>query len=156
MDSYLIYLIAFVIFVAAAYRPVGRSIIQKLDDHAATVKSRIQEAKDLRQQAQERLSFYEVQQRDSSKQTEALMADARKEAEILQQQTKDFIAQEEKRYKQQLANKLATMEANAIEEYRQMVITYATRATEELLQRYKTDQSNILQHVEKALKQFPA
>ena len=156
IDQYIIYLIAFVIFIVAVYRPVSKIVTENLDEHAAKVKARIQEAKELRVQAQEKLSFYEVQQRDSSQQIDQITADAQREAEILKQQALDSLLKDNKRHQKKLSEKLETMEANAIEQYRQMVIRHAVEATETMLERYRSDNTNIVQQVESALKQFPA
>ena len=51
--------VAFILVVALAYRPVSRAIAAGLDARAAKIKSRLDEAHRLREEAQELLATYQ-------------------------------------------------------------------------------------------------
>ncbi|RMF39078.1 MAG: F0F1 ATP synthase subunit B, partial [Alphaproteobacteria bacterium] len=73
--------VAFVIFVAATFRPLYRQAAAALDARAARIKNEIDEAQALREEAQALLAEYKRRQRAALKEAEEILEHARGEAE---------------------------------------------------------------------------
>ena len=62
--------LAFIVFVAAIYRPVGKMMGAALDNRAQRIQEELEEAVRLREEAQALLAGYERQQNEAVKQAE--------------------------------------------------------------------------------------
>jgi F-type H+-transporting ATPase subunit b len=74
-------LVAFVIVVVVGFIKLGPGIGKALDDRAERIKSELDEARRLREDAQKTLAEYQRKQRDALKEAEAIIAHAKAEAE---------------------------------------------------------------------------
>ena len=73
--------LAFVIFVAAVYKPVSRKMADALDSRAQKINLELDEAVRLREEAQALLAGYERRQNEALEEAEDILAHAHEEAE---------------------------------------------------------------------------
>ena len=122
-------LIAFVVFVAAVGKKGWVAITGLLDSRAAAIKSELDRAVQLREEAQALLAATQRQQRDAVKETAAIIDQAKHMAEIEQQRAKaDFEAALERRTRA-AAEKIAQAEARALADIRDETVEITIAAT---------------------------
>ncbi|MEC9165890.1 MAG: F0F1 ATP synthase subunit B, partial [Pseudomonadota bacterium] len=85
--------VGFAIFVVAAGRPIMAKIGGALDNRAAEIAGKLEEAKNLREEAQTVLANYQRLQRDAATEAEAILAHASEEAERLRAAAEENLAQ---------------------------------------------------------------
>ena len=125
--------IAFVIFVILVARTAYKAIVQRLDARADKIKTELDEAVRLREEAQALLAGYQRKQRDAAKEAEAILVRARAEAEQMAAQTEaDLKAMLERRTRLAEA-KIAQAEADAMHAVRDAAVEVAAAATRRLI-----------------------
>lgn len=125
--------LAFVIMVALFGRKAWATIATGLDDKAETIRSRIDEAERLHQEAKELLAGYQRKQREAAEEAARISEHARAEAERLAARAAKDLEQGLKRREQQALDRIARAEAEAILQVRQQVADLALEATRHLL-----------------------
>ena len=125
--------VAFVIFVALVWRPLGRIVTKALDDRADQIRSDLDEAAKLREEAQSLLASYKRKQRDAEKETEEMLDNAKREAQRIREQATADLEATLKRREQQALDRIAQAEASAAAEVRGMAVDLAIQATRKLL-----------------------
>jgi len=126
-------LVAFVIFVVLAARPIGSKINAALDQRAGRIKATLDEAQRLRDEAQKLLADNQRRQRDAVKEAADILAQAKDEAARLKREaTSHFEAVAARREKMAL-EKIAQAEAKAVAEVRAQAVDLAMAATARLL-----------------------
>lgn len=125
--------VAFVIVVAGLVWKGGPVITAMLDGRAAKIKDELEEARRLREEAQQMLAEYQRKQRDALKDAEQIVAAARAEAErAAEQAARDLEAAIERR--ERLAvEKIALAESKASAEVRNTAVDVAIAALRQLL-----------------------
>jgi F-type H+-transporting ATPase subunit b len=129
----LLLLVSLIILIAIVYKPLSRAIFGALDGHAAKVRSELDEAKRLRDEAQGLLSEQQRKLAAGKDQAKAIVEQARAEAE---RQTKRHQVELEaslQRRTEQAMDRIAREEAKALQEVRTRAATLAVRTTERLL-----------------------
>jgi F-type H+-transporting ATPase subunit b len=120
--------IAFVVVVAGLVWKGGPLLTKMLDDRALKIKSEIEEAARLREEAQRILAEYQRKQRDALKEVEAIIAQARREAEAAAAQgARDLAAALDRRQRLAL-EKIALAETKAMAEVRNTAVDVAMAA----------------------------
>ena len=76
-------LVAFVVFIVLAAKPIGRALNKSLDQRSAKIKAELDEAQSLRDEAQRLLSENQRRQREALKEAADIVAQAQGEAERL-------------------------------------------------------------------------
>src|SRR5262245_17527809 len=130
--------IAFIVFVVLAGKPIVRAIGKSLDARAARIKSELDEAKALRDEAQKLLADYQRKQQAAMRDAEAIVAQARGEAERLKTEAAANLDAAFARRERMAMDKIAQAEAQAIADVRNHAIDVAVAAAEHLL-KSKTD-----------------
>lgn len=125
--------VAFLIFAAIILWKVRAPLIDALDSRAARIKSDLDEAQRLREEAQALLAEYKRKQRDAISETEEMLAHAEEEAKRLRRKAEDDLAAGLKRREQQALDRIAQAEAQAIAEVRNTAVDIAVSATGMLL-----------------------
>ncbi len=125
--------LAFVVFVAAIYRPVSRMVSSALDARAAKIRDELDEAVRLREEAQALLAHYERQQNEAVGEAEQLLARAREEAERQARHASEALEAMLERRQQQAMDRIARAEQEALAEVRGAAVDIAVRATRKLL-----------------------
>ncbi|KZD12489.1 F0F1 ATP synthase subunit B family protein [Oceanibaculum pacificum] len=125
--------VAFVIFVVLAYKPVMKQVGGALDARAERIRLQIEEAQQLREDAQALLATYKRKQRDALKEAEDIVAHARDEAKRTQERAAAELEASLKRREAQALEKIAQAEAKAVQEVREKAVDVAMIATRKLL-----------------------
>jgi len=126
-------LIALLILLAIIYKPLTRMIFGALDGHAAHVRSELEEAKRLREEAQSLLAEHQRKLAAGKDQAQAIVEHARAE---VQRQTQRHAVELEatlQRRTEQAMDRIAREEQRAVQEVRTQAATLAIRTTERLL-----------------------
>src|SRR4051794_9296916 len=79
-------LVAFVLAIALVWKRGGAALTGALDERAARIRSELDEARKLREEAQQALAAYQRKQRDALKEAEQILAEAKAAAERLGEQ----------------------------------------------------------------------
>jgi F-type H+-transporting ATPase subunit b len=125
--------VSFVLFVAAIARPLGRIVIAALDNRADAIKTELDEAQRLREEAQHTLAEYQRKQRDALNEAEGIIAEAHEEAKRMQRTTQERTEQTLARREQQALDMIAAAEARALADVRALTADVAIEATRRIL-----------------------
>ena len=126
-------LVAFVIAIGFLIYKVKDMVTGGLDARAAKIKSELDEAQKLRDEAQARLAEFQLKQRDALKEAEGIIAAAREEAQRLAAQgAKDLEAAIERR-KRLAQEKIALEEQKAMSDLRHAAVDVAVAALRRVL-----------------------
>ena len=125
--------VGFVIFVVVAGRPIMAKIGAALDNRAAEIAAKLEEAKNLREEAQAALANYQRLQRDAAAESEAILSHASEEADRLRAAAEENLAQTLKRREEAALDKIAAAEARALQDVRNRAVDVAMAATEKLV-----------------------
>lgn len=126
--------VAFIIFVAIVAKAGAFSgIVRSLDSRGERIRTELEEARRLREEAQKLVAEYQRRQREAEAEAEAIVTTAKAEAERLAVEAKakleDLIARRTKMAEQ----KIAQAEAQAVADVRAAAAEVATTAAEGLL-----------------------
>jgi F-type H+-transporting ATPase subunit b len=148
-------LVAFVIFVGLMAKPVWRKVTAGLDARAAEIAAELDEARQLREEAQATLASYQRKQRDAAKEAEDIIAHAQEEAARLTQAAEKTLADIIKRHEALTVDKIALAQARAVEEVKAEAVEIALAATRRLLEE-RLDEARSDALIEDALRELPA
>lgn len=127
-------LIAFLVFVGVVlYLKVPGLLGAKLDERAASIKADLDEARQLREEAQQVLASYERKQKEAQEQASRIVEHARKEAEQAGEDAKDEIKRSIERRLQGAEDQIASAEARAVRDVRNQAIAVATAAARDVI-----------------------
>ena len=125
--------VAFVIFVALVYKRAAQTVTTMLDRRSDAIRAQIEEARQLREEAQRRLDEYRRREREALKEAEEIIARARQEAERHQAQARADLEAALARRREQALDKIARAEADAVRQVREMSSDLAVAATRRVL-----------------------
>lgn len=106
-----------------------------LDERSDKIKSELEEAARLREEAQDMLADFERKQHDALSEAENIVAAARVEAERLGVEAAKQLESSLKRSEQMAKDRIAQAEAQAIEEVRAIAVDVALEATAKILEK---------------------
>jgi len=138
-------LVSFVLFIGLlVYLRIPGKVAAMLDERAARIAKELDEARKLRDEAQGLLADYERRRRDAEKEAEAILAQARVEAEAFVVETRQKLAETVERRGRMAEEKIAQAEAQAVKDVRaaaaELAIAAATRIIADEVQGAKADQ----------------
>jgi F-type H+-transporting ATPase subunit b len=126
--------VAFVAFLLIlAYYKVPALIAKALDDRADAIRKELDEARRLREEAQSLLADYQKKHRNAGQEAEAIVEQARREAEAFSAETRKALAETVERRRRQAEDKIARAEAQAVEDVRAAAVDMAIAAAEKIL-----------------------
>jgi F-type H+-transporting ATPase subunit b len=126
--------IAFVIFVLILlYYQVPKLIAKALDDRAEAIRKELDEARRLREEAQNLLADYQKKHRNVGQEAESILELARREAEAFAHETRATLKDTLERRTQQAEDKIARAETQAVDDVRAAAIDLALAASEKIL-----------------------
>lgn len=125
--------LALAILVALAYRPAKRAILGALDARAVKIKTDLDEAQRLREEAQATLANYQRRQRDALAEAEQIVAHARQDAERMREQARLDLEQTLQRRERLALDRVAQAEANAVAEVRTIAVDVAVEAARRMI-----------------------
>ena len=133
-------LLGFLLFIAILfYFKVPSMVAGLLDKRADTIKSELEEAKALRDEAQAVLATYERKQQEMTEQADRIVATAKKYAEAAAAQAKVDLAASIERRIQTAEEQIAAAEASAVKEIRDRAISVAIAAAAEAVAKQTSD-----------------
>lgn len=125
--------LAFLLVVALVYKPAMKAIGASLDTRAATIRTQIEEARKLREDAQALLAEYQRKQRDAMAEAEKIIQQAKEEASRMRTEGEQDLVRSIERRKQQALERIAQTEAQALAQVRNTAVDVALAAAEGLL-----------------------
>ncbi|MDP9195791.1 MAG: F0F1 ATP synthase subunit B [Pseudomonadota bacterium] len=121
--------VAFVIFVLGVFRPVRRAIVTFLDKHMARVRSELDEARQLCEDARRVLADIERKYQNAIGESETILAHAREQAAHIRSAAEAELDRHLKRREQQAMEKIALAEAAAIQDIRNRLVDLVMTAS---------------------------
>ena len=132
-------LVAFLAFVALlVYLKVPARLTGMLDARAAMIKSELDEARALREEAKSILATYERRQKEVQEQAERIVASARDEALAAAEQAKADLKASIARRLASATEQIASAEAGAIRQVREQAVSVAVAAAGDVLSKQMT------------------
>jgi F-type H+-transporting ATPase subunit b len=125
--------VAFVIFVGLTYKPLSKAMSDGLDKRSDQIRQELEEAAQLREEAQRALAEYKRLQGEAVREAEELIAHTKLEAARLRDQAEKDMEAALKRHEQAAVEKIARAEAQALDEVRSAAVDIAIAATGKLL-----------------------
>ena len=125
--------VAFVTFLALAFRPLARALTKMLDARSAEIARELSEAKRLREEAQAALAVYQKKQQDSLREAEEILASTKAEADLMYKQAKvDLDKVLEKRMNAAM-EKIARSESKALQDVQNHVVDIAVAVARNII-----------------------
>jgi len=127
-------LIAFLLFMAIlVWKGVPGLIGKALDQRAATIRNELDEARRLREEAQQLLADYQRKTREAEDDAKSIVEAAKREAESLAAETRKAMAEQVERRTKAAEEKIARAETQALADVRAAAVDLAVKASEGLL-----------------------
>lgn len=147
--------IAFVIAIAVVAKRGWATIATTLDARAARIKTQLDEAQALRDEAQQALAQIQRRQRDALKEAEAIIAHAREEAQRYAEKAKRDLDAALERRERLAQERIALAERKAVDEVRGAAVDVAIEAARRIIaDNLGAAQGNAL--IERAIEELPA
>ncbi|MEW9918394.1 F0F1 ATP synthase subunit B [Marimonas sp. MJW-29] len=132
-------LLAFILFIAVLfYFKVPGMIGKMLDKRADDIKSELDEARKLREEAQTLLASYERKQKEVQEQAERIVAGAKEDARLAAEQAKIDLEKSVARRLAAAEDQIGSAEAAAIKEVRDQAAMIAVAAAREVIAKQMT------------------
>lgn len=129
-----IVLVSFILFLSVlAYFKVPGLLSRMLDDRAKGIRSEIDEARALREEAQTLLASYERKHKEVQAQADKIVAQAKTDAEAAAEQAKKDLARSIERRLAAAEDQIASAEAGAVKEVRDMAAVVAVQAARDVI-----------------------
>jgi F-type H+-transporting ATPase subunit b len=113
---------------------VPKRVTAALDARGAAIKKEIEEAQRLREEAQALLASYQRKQRDAEKEVDAIVSEARAEAERLASETRKALEAQLARRTKLAEDKIARAEAEALADVQALTAEAAVQAARRLIE----------------------
>ncbi len=148
-------LVGLLIFVGLLiYIKLPKKITGGLDSKIDKIKADLDEAKQLREEAQELLAKYELKRKEAENEAQEIIEAAHEEAKRLSEEAKISLEELVKRRTKSVEEKIAQAQAQAISEVRAKSADVAIEAARELLNKQMATKGNDL--ITKAIKDVGA
>lgn len=126
-------LVAAVVFVAAVWKPASRMITGGLDARAARIRSELDEAQRLREEAERLVADYRAKEQQARGEAESIVAHAKAEAERIAAQSARDLELALERRQRMAEERIAQAEAKALSEVRAAAIDIAIAAARNVI-----------------------
>ncbi|MFC6490247.1 F0F1 ATP synthase subunit B [Nitratireductor sp. GCM10026969] len=134
MDATFWALVALIIFLAVlVYYKVPGMMNQTLDKRAERIRNELEEARELREEAQQLLAEYQRKRREAEQEAEELVAAAKREAKIIVAEAKSKTEEYVTRRTALAEQKIAQAERDAVNEVRARAVDVAIAAAGSIL-----------------------
>ena len=126
--------VSFLVFVGILIKMGVPALITKaLDDRADTVRKELDQARRLREEAQDLLADYQRKQRAADDEAKAIIEEARREAEAMKAESARTLREQLERRTRLAEEKIARAEAQAVSEVRAAAVDVAMSTAERLI-----------------------
>ena len=134
MDATFWATVALVLFLALMfYLKVPGMLTKSLDDRSDKIRNDLEEARRLREEAQQLLAEYQRKRKEAQQEAEEIISAAKREADVLaseaERKTEDYVARRTALAEQ----KIAQAEGQAIAEVKSMAVDIAVQAAEAVI-----------------------
>jgi F-type H+-transporting ATPase subunit b len=119
--------------VILIYYKIPALLAKALDERAAAIRKELDEARRLRDEAQNLLNDYQKKYRNAGLEAESIIEQARGEAQAYAKETRASLAESLERRTRQAEEKIARAEAQAVDEVRAAAVDTALAAAERIL-----------------------
>ena len=137
--------VAFVILMVLAAKPIAQKVGAALDERSEAIRKQIDEARRLRDEAQELLASYQRKQHEAVREVDAIVEQAKREAERLAARGKEDLDRSLKRREQLALDRIQQAEIKAMDEVKALAVDVALEATRRVLvDRVKGDKADAL------------
>jgi F-type H+-transporting ATPase subunit b len=126
-------LLAVLAFAVIVWKPARRYIVGTLDERAMRIRGELDEARKLREEAEQLLAEYQTKQRAAAAEAQAIVAHAREEAERIAAQAARDLQQSLERRQRLAAERIAQAESKAMDEIRAAAVDVAIAAAREVI-----------------------
>ena len=126
--------VSFMVFVGILVKMGVPALVTKaLDDRADTVRKELDQARRLREEAQDLLADYQRKQRAADDEAKAIIEEARREAEAMKAESARALKEQLERRTRLAEDKIARAEAQAVSEVRAAAVDVAMSTAERLI-----------------------
>ena len=134
---------AFVLFIGLlVYYKVPGLITKALDERADAIRRELDEARRLREEAQQLLNDYQRKRREAEDEANGIIEQAKREAEALAAETRQSLKESLARRTKLAEEKIARAEAQALNEVRAAAVDAAIAAAERIIRQKVTPEVN--------------
>jgi F-type H+-transporting ATPase subunit b len=126
-------LLAVVVFAIGVWKPARRAVIGTLDARAVRIRGELEEARKLRDEAEQLLAEYQRKQREAAGEAQAIVAQAREEAVRIAAQSARDLQQSLERRQRLAEERIAQTEAKALDEIRALAVDVAIAAAQQVI-----------------------
>lgn len=132
-------LIAFLLFIGVlVYYKVPGLVGRKLDERAEGIRSDLDEARAIREEAQSLLASFERKQKDVQAQADRIVSQARDEANEAAKEAREDIAKSVDRRMKAAEDQLASAEARAVRDIRDQAVAVSVAAARDVIAKQMT------------------
>lgn len=132
-------LLAFIIFLAVlVYFKVPGMLAKILDDRSLAIKSELEEARALREEAQSLLASYERRNKEVQDQTDRIVAQAKADAEATAEQARIDLSASVERRIIAAEEQIVSAQSKAVKEVRDRAISVAVTAARDVIKNQMT------------------
>lgn len=125
--------VAFLLFMAFFIWKAVPGMIKGLDNRAAGIKSKLEEAREIREDAERTLAEYQRKHAQAMSDVEKIMDNARGEAAAIKRKAEADLESLLDRRERSASEKIAQAEATATQEVRSQAVALAMAATQQLM-----------------------
>ena len=145
--------LGFVLFVVLVWKKAGAALAETLDTRSAKIKSELDEARKLHEEAKSELDSLKGLKRDAEKEAKTIVANAKAAANRIQETAAQKAVETISRREAQAAAKIQASEAALVNELRAKAASLAVNAARELIAE-KMDEDASLKLIETSVKQI--
>jgi F-type H+-transporting ATPase subunit b len=129
-------LVSFVLFLALlVYYKIPDKVVKALDNRADRIRTELEEARRLREEAQSILADYQRKRRDAEKEAEDIIAMARREAQFYAEESRKALNESLQRRVRLAEEKISRAEEQAVQDIRSQSADAAVAAAETIVAR---------------------
>ena len=145
--------LGFVLFVVLVWKKAGAALAETLDTRSAKIKSELDEARKLHEEAKSELDSLKGLKRDAEKEAKTIVANAKAAANRIRETAAQKAVENVARRESQAAAKIQASEAALVNELRAQAASLAVDAARELIAE-KMDEDASLKLIETSVKQI--
>ena len=145
--------LGFVLFVVLVWKKAGVALAETLDTRSAKIKSELDEARKLHEEAKSELDSLKGLKRDAEKEAKTIVANAKAAANRIRETAAQKAVETVARREAQAAAKIQASEAALVNELRAQAASLAVDAARELIAE-KMDEDASLKLIETSVKQI--
>jgi len=145
--------LGFVLFVVLVWKKAGAALAETLDTRSAKIKSELDEARKLHEEAKSELDSLKGLKRDAEKEAKTIVANAKAAANRIRETAAQKAVETVDRREAQAAAKIQASEAALLNELRAKAASLAVDAARELIAE-KMDEDASLKLIEASVKQI--